>query len=159
MGQSRIYRFVVGVEQAAQPDPGTPSDPADVVPFSYLTANYSKEKRVTSTWASPYSAVAGTSIAHGLQSDEDECLMYLKGNSGAVDMSADPQIAAGTKDGQRLQLIFTSDTDTVFLEDGTGLAMPNGNVRSAAGTILEFLWDNGQSTWRNSFWNNVGGIV
>lgn len=159
MGQSRIYVFMVGVEQSTQPDPGTPSADADVVPYSWLIANYGKARRVTNTWGSPYSAQAGTSIAHGLQSTETDCLMYLKGNSGAVNMTADPQIAAGTRDGQRLVLIFTSDTDTVLLEDGTGLAMPNGNVRSASGTVLEFSWDSGQSLWRNTFWNNVGGIV
>ena len=159
MGQSRIYEFMVGVEQGSQPDPGTPANPSDVVPFDYLDDNYTKARRVTNTWDSPYSAQAGTSIAHGLLAKEGDCLMYLKGNSGAVDMSADPQIAAGTRDGQYLRLIFTSDTDTVLLEDGTGLAMPNGNIRSASGCVLDFFWDAGESLWRNSFWNNVGSLV
>lgn len=157
--ESRLYRMNVAFETAALPDPGTPTNSYDLITLGYLDTNYSKKQRVTNTWSSPYSAVAGTSLAHGLTNKEDLCVMYLKGSSGAVDMSANPQIAAGTRDGQRLKLIFTSDTDTVLLEDGNGLAMPNGNVRSLAGTILEFIWDNDQSKWRNSFWNNVGGIL
>lgn len=159
MGQSRIYTFMVGVEQSTQPDAGTPTDDSDVIPYGWYLANVPGGRRVTSTFASPYSAVAGTSIAHGLLSTESDCIMYIKGSSGAVDMSANPQIAAGTRDGQRLVLMFTSDTDTVFLDNGNGLAMPNGNIRSALGTMLEFIWDSGQTTWRNTFWNNVGGII
>lgn len=34
--QSRIYVFMAGVEQAAQPDAGTPTDPNDIVPLSYF---------------------------------------------------------------------------------------------------------------------------
>lgn len=157
--ENRVYRFLAGVEQDAAPDQGTPVDPADLITLSYLQTFVAAIKKITNTFASPYSAVAGTSIAHGMTSANLECEMYLKGSSGAVDMSANPQIAAGTKDGQRLTLVFTSDTDTVFLEDGTGIVMPNGNVRSALGTILQFDWDDGQSKWRNTFWNNVGGIV
>lgn len=156
--QNRIYTFIVGVEQDAAPDPGTPSEPADVVPFSFLTEEYGKPK-ITGTWSSPYSAVAGTSIAHGMNSTHGSCVMYLKGNSGPVDMSADPQIAAGTRDGQELEMIFTSDSDTVFFEDGDGLSMPSGNRRSKQGTVLRWRWDEDQEEWRNTFWNNVGDIA
>lgn len=157
--QSRLYTFIVGVEQSAQPDPGTPSASADVVPFSWLTSNYSKDRKITNTHASPYSAVAATSIAHGMGSDEQDCLMYLKGDSGAVDMSANPQIAAGTRDGQFLHLVFTSDTDTVLLENGNGLHMPQGPIRSKAGTHITFHWDNGSSLWRQSYWNGIGDLI
>lgn len=157
--QSRIYVFMAGVEQAAQPDAGTPSDSSDIIPYGWLIANFASRRKVTNTFGSPYSAQAGTSIAHGMTAQHDACLMYLKSNSGAVDMSANPQIAAGTADGQELELQFTSDTDTVLLEDGNGLAMPNGNVRSLQGTVLRFNWDNGSSLWRCTYWNNVGSLV
>lgn len=157
--QTRLYVFATGIETSPAPDPGTPSAAADVVPFNYLTTYYGQRRKVTSTHASPYSAQAGTSIAHGMTSVHDDCVMYLKSNTGAVDMSANPQIAAGTADGQQLHLIFTSDTDTVLLEDGNGLHMPQGKVRSAAGTHLTFMWDSGSSLWRNSYWNGIGAIV
>lgn len=40
--QSRVYQFIVGIEQSTQPDPGTPSADADVVPYGWLTDNYSQ---------------------------------------------------------------------------------------------------------------------
>lgn len=157
--QSRVYVFMAGIEQAAQPDAGTPSDASDIVPYGWLTTNFALRRLVTNSYASPYSAQAGTSIAHGMTSVYDSCLLFLKSNSGAVDMSANPQIAAGTRNGQELELQFTSDTDTVLLEDGNGLSMPNGNVRSLAGTVLRFNWDNAASLWRCTYWNNVGSLV
>lgn len=154
--ESRLYRLNVGFSTASLPDPGTPSNPYDLITLGFLNTYFSRQKRVTGTVASPYLCVAGTSIAHGLQSNEDECLMILKGSSGAVDMSANPQIAAGTKVGQRLQLLFQSNTDTVYLEDGDGLNMKNGNRRCVAYTVLEYIWDG--TSWNESFWNNVGDL-
>lgn len=157
--ESRLYRMNVAFETAALPDPGTPTNSYDLITKGYLDASYSKKRRVTNTWSSPYSAVAGTSIAHGLLSSEDECVMYLKSNGGPVDMSANPQIAAGTRDGQTLILIFVDSTDTVYLEDGNGLSMPQGPIRSTIRTITSFTWDADQSLWRNSYWNNIGSLV
>lgn len=157
--ESRLYRLNVAFETSALPDPGAPTDPFDLITLGYLTGTFAQRQRVTNTFAAPYSAVAATPIAHGLLAAEDACVMYLKSNTGAVDMSATPQIAAGTTNGQVLRLIFTSDTDTVYLEDGAGLALLNGNRRSVAGTIIEFIWDSTSAVWRESFWNNVGGIA
>lgn len=158
MGESRLYRLNVAFETVALPDPGTPTNPYDLITLGYLETNYAKARRVTSSWSSPYSAVAGTSIAHGLLSTETDCVMYLKSNGGVVDMTAVPQIAAGTRDGQLLKLIFTNDTDRVLLQDGNGLYMPQGDRRSLAGTILDFTWSADQSKWFESFWNNVGDL-
>jgi len=157
--ESRLYRVNLAWETSALPDPGTPLQTYDLITLGYLSTYFSMGRRITNTFASPYSAVAGTSIAHGMTSSEQDCLMYLKGNSGAVDMSANPQIAAGTRDGQFLHLIFTSDTDTVLLETGNGLHMPQGQIRSKAGTHITFHWDNGSSLWRQSYWNGIGEIV
>lgn len=157
--ESRLYRMNVAFETSVLPDPGAPTNPYDLITLGYLTGSFATRRRITNSWASPYNAVAGTSIAHGLLATEDECVMYLKATSGAINMTANPQIAAGTSEGQVLRLVFTSDTDTIFLEDGTGLSLPNGNRRSLAGTILEFVWDDTQSVWRESFWNNVGNLI
>lgn len=157
--ESRLFRMNVAFETSVLPDPGVPTNPSDLITLGFLSTFFAQRRRITNSWAIPYSALAATSIATGILAAEDDCIMYLKSNGGPVDMSASPQIAAGTRDGQGLLLIFTSNADTVFLEDGTGLDMPNGNVRSKLGTRLAFVWDNGQSVWRNTFWNNVGGIV
>lgn len=157
--ESRLYRMNVAFETSSLPDPGTPTNSYDLLTLGYLQANYTKDRRVTGASNAPYDCVAATSIAHAMELDEDECVMYVKGDSGAVDMVANPQIAAGTKNGQQLHLIFTSDTDTVLLEDGNGLHMPQGPIRSLAGTHIKFTWDSVASLWRNSFWNNVGNIV
>lgn len=157
--QSRVYRFMVGIEQSAQPDPGVPVDPADIVPLDYLSTYFAQRRKVTSTFAAPYLAVDGTSIAHGMTSAYSDCVMYLKSTTGVIDMTAVPQIAAGTSDGQVLHLIFTSDADTVLLETGNGLHMPQGSVRSLLGTHLTFHWDAGSSLWRNSYWNGIGAIL
>lgn len=152
----RIQEFITGIETSSQPTPGTPTNPADILTLSYSDANLEKLRRRTGTTGSPYLAVAGTSIAHGLTSIEDYCQMILKSTTGAVDMSANPQIAAGTRIGQRLSLLFTSDTDTVYLEDGTGLKLKNGNRRCIADTLIDFEWDG--TNWIEMNWNGVGDL-
>lgn len=155
----RTLEFIVGIETSPQPDPGTPSQPGDIVSLQYLEANYGKAKRVTGSPTSPYLCVAGTSIAHGLLAAEGECVMFLQGQPATTtDMSANPQIAVGTKDGQRLTLIFCSDSARVKLEDGTGLYMKNGDLVSKDGTVSEFIWSSDQSRWEQAFWNNVGDM-
>jgi hypothetical protein len=154
----RRLDFITGIEASVQPDAGTPTDPNDLITLSYFSSHLVTQ-RVTGSWGTPYSAVAGTSLAHGLLAIEDSCVMFLKSNGGAVDMSVNPQIAAGTKNGQKLQLIFTSATDTVLLEDGNGLKLLNGKRRSTLGTALEFTWDADSSLWIETFWNNVGDIA
>ena len=47
-------------------------------------------------------------------------IMHIQGSGGAVDITANPQIAAGTS-GQILILEGTSDTNTVQLDNGNGL--------------------------------------
>ncbi len=156
--ESREYLINTGIETSTLPDPGTPTDPYDLIYLSYLEANYSKGVRVTNSIGSPYSAVAGTSIAHGLQDDEDLCVMFLQGNgAGTTDMSANPQIAVPTKIGQRLILVFTSDANRVKLEDGTGLNMKNGDRLSLNHTVLEFLAVS-LTAWTEISWNGVGDV-
>lgn len=156
--QSRQYTFIAGINQSAQPDPGTPTLNPDLITLEFFNDNAMRKQKITGAWDNPYLAVAATPIAHGM-TQEEFCVMYIKGTAGAVNMSANPQIAAGTIEGQVLKLIFTHATDTVLLQDSDGLAMPNGDIRSLEGTILEFVWDEVSQLWRNSFWNNVGTLV
>ena len=50
-----------------------------------------------------------------------KAIMRVAGNGGAIDITADPQIAAGT-DGQVVIIQGTHDTNTITLDDGAGLA-------------------------------------
>jgi hypothetical protein len=73
--------------------------------------------------------------------------VYVSGNVGPADISAIPQVEAGGVDGQLLRIVGASDTNTVKLEDGDGLAL-NGYIYLGAGTILQLMWDNDNLVWR-----------
>ena len=76
---------------------------------------------------------------------------YLKvrGNSGAVDITANPQIAAGTA-GQMLTLQGTDNTNTLKLDDGTGLVLAGGiSFTLKSGHIIQFIYDG--TAWREMF--------
>ena len=51
--------------------------------------------------------------------------MKIVGSGGAIDITADPQISAG-QEGDRITLEGTSDTNTVTLDNGTGLSLSSG---------------------------------
>lgn len=142
----RLYEFNVGVTASAQPDAGTPSDVNDVLTLGYAQTNLAFSRKITGTSAAPYACVAGTSIAHGLANTQQDCLMYVNTASGEVDMTANPQIAAGNKEGQLLILIGTSDTNYPKLEDGNGLSL-NGECLLKNGVALTLVWDNTASVW------------
>jgi len=93
---------------------------------------------VTGTRAAPSAIVAGTGIA--FTGTKWVNTWFIQGSGGAVDVSANPQIAAATNPGQRLQLIGRSDTNTVLLEDGTGLEL-NGSWLGKASSVLDLIWD------------------
>lgn len=69
---------------------------------------------------------------------------FITGSGGAVTVTASPQIAAGSAVGQKLQLIGESNTNTVKLQDGTGLSL-NGAWVGALQSVLNLTWDG--STW------------
>lgn len=100
-------------------------------------------RTVTSTYASPSVITAGGGITALGGTDED---IYVASSGGLVNITANPQISAGTLDGQTLRILGTSDTNTILLETGTGLVL-NGSWESYAGGILVLRWNNGSSLW------------
>jgi hypothetical protein len=93
---------------------------------------------VTGTRASPTNITAGGGITPGnTYSDET---IFIQGSGAAVDISANPQIAAGTTVGQKLRLIGRSSVNTVLLEDGTGCSL-NGAWLAEADSVITLLWD------------------
>lgn len=105
---------------------------------------------VTGTSSSPTLITAAGGITPTGVWDE---LIFVAGNGGAIDITANPQIVAGTRPGQRLTLVGSHATNYVLLDSGTGLNI-NGTIylgtdRSAGqNNVLVLFWDSADSTWR-----------
>lgn len=67
-------------------------------------------------------------------------LCFVKGDGGPVTVTANPRIAAGTVIGQKLDIIFRDNIDTVTLADGNGLDL-NGTMVGDANSCLSLVWD------------------
>ncbi len=75
-------------------------------------------------------------------------LMRVAGDGGAIDITADPQIAAGTVDGQKLVLYGTHETNKVKIENGNGVRL-DGGVFFDIGDLdnLTLRWNEPSSVW------------
>ena len=93
---------------------------------------------ITGTRASPSAIVAGTGVA--FSGTVYHNTWFIEGSGGAVTVTANPQIVAGTTVGQELKLIGRNDTNTVTLANGTGLSL-NGGAVLAADNVLSLFWD------------------
>ncbi len=60
--------------------------------------------------------------------------------AGVVDVSANPQISAGTMIGQKLLIVHRHATNTLLLQDSDGLAI-NGDCLMALNSTLELMWE------------------
>lgn len=67
-------------------------------------------------------------------------LMYVQGSGGPVTVTANPQVVAGTIDGQLLELRGRSNTKVLTLSNGNGLSL-NGACPLAADDSLWLRWD------------------
>lgn len=71
----------------------------------------------------------------------------IQGSGGAVDITANPQIADGA-DGQIIRLQGDSDTNTVKFDDGTGLQLAGAaSCTLGKGDILCLTYDAGDDIW------------
>lgn len=128
---TREYQFINGPETSSLPTVGTVSASTDLTPASYTG-------KITGTRAAPSSIIAGTGVA--FTGTFGKNIWFIQGSGGAVDVSANPQIAAATNVGQELRLIGRSDTNTVMFEDGTGLSL-NGTCILGEDQILDLFFD------------------
>lgn len=101
-----------------------------------------KISRVTGSKATPTDVVGSSGITP--TSGYFEQMIFVQGSGGAVDITANPQIAAGTLKGQVLELIGCDDTKYIKLEHGTGLDM-NGSINLALNCAIRFRWD--ETNW------------
>ena len=67
-------------------------------------------------------------------------IKFIVGSGGAVTVTANPQIAAGTSIGQDLTLIAEHATNTVTIADGNGLAL-NGAWVGGLNSVIDLVWD------------------
>lgn len=70
----------------------------------------------------------------------------VAGSGGAVTLSAITAITAGTKDGQLLILLGTSNTNTVRVLNGANTLL-NGTVILGQGDVLELFWSSSLALW------------
>jgi len=90
---------------------------------------------------------ADTSITAGGGITVTNSLMRVQGSGGAVDITANPQIAAGT-DGEIVIIQGVSDVNTVKLDDGTGLALCGGvSMTLGNNDNISFMYDSGETEW------------
>lgn len=84
---------------------------------------------------------AGTGITADMQSG---CTYYNGGS--AIDITAVPQIAAGYKDGTKMILVGSSDTNTLTLDDGNGLIL-SAQCVLGAGDSITLIYISALSGW------------
>lgn len=65
--------------------------------------------------------------------------IFIAGDGGPINITANPQIADGNLVGDRLRLIGTDDTNTVLFEDSNGLDL-NGGWLAEASAVLDLVW-------------------
>lgn len=84
------------------------------------------------------SAAGGVSI----NPTDQRQLRFLGSTGGIVNVTANPQIAAGGIIGQELLIVGTSDTDYIILQDGTGLSL-NGPISLQNNVATLLFWNGG----------------
>jgi hypothetical protein len=82
-------------------------------------------------------------------------IIRVVGDGGAIDITANPQIAAGT-DGQIIELVGTHDTNTVKFDDGTGLKLVGAaSATLGLGDCLNLRYNATGAVWRERFRANI----
>lgn len=95
---------------------------------------------VVSDRTTPYDVSAGAGFI--FPSDTYGTLAFVQGDSGPVDVTADPQISSGVNVGQRLTMILVDASKPITWNDGNGLKTLGGPVvMDVADQIVEWLWD------------------
>lgn len=100
---------------------------------------------------SPRSIVAATGIVSAsshMSTVAAEQIVFVVGSiSGESDVSANPQIEAGTIIGQKMKIVGTSDSDFIKLESGNGLYL-TGDWYSYNNQSLDVWWNG--TVWTES---------
>lgn len=93
---------------------------------------------VSGSDAAPGGIVAGTGVPFTGSGWFN--VKFIQGSGGPVIITANPKIAVGSVVGQMFTLIGCSDTNTVTINDGTGVQL-NGPITLAKYSTLDLIWN------------------
>lgn len=127
--QLRAYDYIVGVEASAQPDAGAPVLPNDLITLSYLGA-YSERTKLVGTYAAPIEIAAAAAIDPLIEVSKDVYVMFVTGDGGPQEMSANPPIVAPGRAGIELTLVGVDPGNagnTITIKNHANVAQ-NGSV-------------------------------
>lgn len=102
---------------------------------------------VTGTRAAP-STITASGIVYSTTGGSRQQWYILGDTTTGTDITTNPQISAGSEDGQELIIVGRDDDRPVIFEDGTGLKL-NGTWTAYADSTLHLRWD-------TSVWVEVG---
>lgn len=104
---------------------------------------------ITGTPSAASTITAAGGFTHTFSNGERQAIYCIGDTSTGTTISANPQISASTSTSYNLEywLIGTSDTNTITLNDGTGLKL-NGSITLSNGSILKLIWNG--SLWIES---------
>lgn len=97
---------------------------------------------------SPKLLTAGTALTFTARNPAVKS--YIAGSGGPVVVTANPQIQAGSREGQLLLLVGTDDTNTVTYSTGTGLLLDSATVVLGDDDQLWLSWDQTASLWKQA---------
>lgn len=102
---------------------------------------------VSGTRAAPSSITAAGGVT---STSNPRQLIRVQGSGGAVTVTASPAISAGTSDGQELILEGSNATNTLTINNGTGVEQ-NGAVVLGLGDKIAYLWNAGAAVWTEAW--------
>lgn len=137
----RIIEFITGIEASPQPDAGTPTNPNDVLTLGYFQDTAAGRRQVQGSAGSPVAVGTGGLTVTTGEEYEHDYLCYVQGNGGAIDITNDPQIIHALVDGDTLELRGCSDTNTLKLDNGTGLKLNSDSLVLKLGSIIKFNYN------------------
>lgn len=80
-----------------------------------------------------------TSAARQMSTESMDQVLFIQGDGGDVDISADPQIEPHDRVGAILTLVGMDNAKKITFEDGDGLIL-NGTAVLGLNNILELIW-------------------
>lgn len=109
---------------------------------------------VFGTRASPLSITAGSGLVGGTNVSTTALMQvsFVQGSGGAVTITANPAIAAGTIVGQELQVIGRTNANPLTIPSQSGAVELNGPCSLGAGDMLTLIWDG--TVWAEKSRNN-----
>lgn len=78
---------------------------------------------------------------------EPRALFFTASTGGTYEITASPQISAGTTVGQEMRITGTSDSNAIIFQNGSGLFL-NGPVTLRNGNSIDLWWTG--SVWQES---------